>query len=389
MAIREIIKNKKYKIELLVGRNGSKKIMHYEIVYGGKKNAVLRENQIKLEIKNHTFVKNNNKTINDLMNEYLEYNKDKWSPKTYVSNVHWIDNINESIGHIHLQDLNVKILECFYSELKKLTKEIEDKETKEKKTVPRYADKTIQHHYVLINGALNKAIHWGYINYNVNEKIEKPKVRKKEIICYSPEEVTKLVKVLKNETIKYQAVILLALDSGIRRSELTGLTWEDIDFKNGNIKINKSTQYTKELGVFEKETKSQTSDRIIYVSNTTLNILKKFKKEQTERKVKLGNKWGNSKRVFTTDFGFDMHPDTPSQILESVIKKYNLKRITFHALRHTSVSLMISKGIQVQIISKKAGHSSVQVTDSTYSHFFDSEFKKCADEMDNILREAK
>lgn len=389
MAIRELIKNKKYKIELFIGRNGSKKIMHYEIVYGGKKDAVLRENQIKLEIKNHTFVKRNDITVEQLMNEYLKYNKDKWSPKTYVANVNWINNINKSIGHIHLQDLNVRILESFYSELKKMTKTIIDKETKEEKSVPRYADKTIQHHYVLINGALNKAIQWDYINYNVNQKVEKPKVRRKEIECYSPEEVSQLLDVLKNEPLKYQAIIYLALDSGMRRGELTGLTWEDIDFKNGTVRINKETQYTKELGIFEKETKSQTSDRKLYISNTTLNILKKFKKEQMENKMKLGSKWGNSKRIFTTDYGHDMHPDTPSQIFECVINKYNLKRITFHALRHTSVSLMISKGIQVQIISKKAGHSSVQVTHNTYSHFFDSEFKKCADEMDNILKEAK
>ena len=197
------------------------------------------------------------------------------------------------------------------------------------------------------------------------------------------------MEVLKNESLKYQAIIYLALDSGMRRGELTGLTWEDIDFKDGTIRINKATQYTKELGIFEKETKSQTSDRKIYISNTTLNILKRFQKEQLERKLKLGSKWGNSKRVFTTDYGYDMHPDTPSQAFQSIIKRNNLKRITFHGLRHTSISLMISEGIQVQVISKKAGHSSVNVTHNTYSHFFDSEFKKCASVMDNILKEAK
>lgn len=389
MAIREIIKNKKYKIELFIGRNGSKKIMHYEIVCGGKKDAVLRENEIKLEIKNHTFVKRNDMTISDLMNEYMETNKDKWTPKYYNTNKGWIKNIEKSIGHVHLQDLNVKLLESFYSELRKATKEITDKETGEKKCVPKYADRTIQEHYVLLNGALNKAIKWDYITYNVNQKVEKPKVRKKEVECYSPEEVSQLLDVLKNETLKYQAIIYLALDSGMRRGELTGLTWDDIDLKNGTIQINKITQYIKELGIYEKETKNSTSDRKIYISNTTLNVLKQYKKEQLKRKLKLGNKWENSKRVFTTDYGADMHPDTPSKIFEKIIEKYNLKRIKFHALRHTSVSLMISKGIQVQIISKKAGHSSVQVTDSTYSHFFDDEFKKCADEMDDILQEAK
>ena len=266
MSIREIIKNKKYKIELFIGRNGSKKIMHYEIVYGGKKEAELRESELKLQMRNHTFVKNNKKTVKDLMNEYIELKSDMWSPKTYESNLHWInDNIIKSIGHIYLQYLNVKILESFYKELKKCTKTTINKETSKELIVPKYSDKTIQHHYVLINGALNQAIKWDYINYNVNQKIEKPKVRKKEIKCYSKEDVFKLLNVLENECLKYQAIILLALDSGIRRGELTGLTWNDIDFKNKSITINKTTQYIKDLGIFEKNTKSQNSDRIIYI----------------------------------------------------------------------------------------------------------------------------
>ena len=370
MSVREIIKNKKYKIELFIGRNGSKKIMHYEIVEGGKKEAELRESELKLQIRNHTFVKNNKKTVKDLMNEYIEYNFDKWSPKTYESNVHWInDNINKSIGHVYLQDLNVKILESFYKELKK----------------HKYSDKTIQHHYVLINGALNRAIKWDYINYNVNQKIEKPKIRKKEIECYSKDDVIKLLSVLENECLKYQSIILLALDSGIRRGELTGLTWNDIDFKNKSIKINKTTQYTKDLGIFEKSTKSQNSDRIIYISDKTINILKQYRKEQLQNKMKLGNKWGNSLRVFPTEDGNDIHPDTPSYIFRKIIKKYNLKKISFHGLRHTSASLLISQGIQHQIISRRLGHSNVSVTDSIYSHFFDDEFKEVANKMDSVL----
>ena len=77
----------------------------------------------------------------------------------------------------------------------------------------------------------------------------------------------------------------------------------------------------KELGIFEKSTKSSSSDRIIYITTTTLNILKSFKKEQLENKMKLGSEWGNSKRIFTTDYGYDMHPDTPSQIFKKIIKR--------------------------------------------------------------------
>ena len=101
--------------------------------------------------------------------------------------------------------------------------------------------------------------------------------------------------------------------------------------------------------------------------------------------MQLGSKWQKTNRVFTTEFGGDIHPDTPTKIFDKIIKKYNLKRITFHGLRHTNVSLMISKGIQTQIISRKVGHSSVQTTDRIYSHFFDDEFKEVANVMDDIF----
>jgi len=370
MAVKELIKNKKYKIDIPIGYNGNKRIRHTETFHGGKKEAVLRENELKLSIKNNTYINKNKITMEQLLNEWLEYSKPIWSPKTYVSNRHWVDNINKSIGHIHIKDLNVKILEDFYNELRTTTK---------------YSDKTIQHHYTIISTALNKAVIWGYILNNPNTRIEKPKIKKKEIQCYSPEEVEQLIVALQSECLKYQALIMLALDTGARRGEITGLTWSDIDFNKSTININKTTQYTKELGIFEKSTKTSTSNRIIYISKTTLNILKKYQKEQLENKMKLGDKWGNSKRVFTTDFGADMHPDTPSQIFERIIKRHHLKRISLHSLRHTSISLLISSGIQAQIISRRAGHSNVTVTHSIYSHFFDDEFKDVANKMDTIL----
>jgi integrase len=308
--------------------------------------------------------------MENLLNEWLKYSKDKWSPKTYTSNVHWCDVIKKIIGHIKLQDLNVKILEDFYQEIHQKT---------------TYSDKTIQHLYTIINTALKRAIIWGYITTNPNSFIEKPKVRKKEIQCYSPEEVEKLLNVLKNEPLKYQALIYLAIDSGARRGELIGLTWNDIDFNKKTITINKSVQYTKELGIFEKSTKTESSDRTIYISDTTISILKLYRKEQLKIQLKLANKWEKSNRVFTTNYGGNMHPDTPSQILEKIIKKYQLKRISFHGLRHTSISLQISSGIQTQIISRRAGHSSISTTHSIYSHFFDNEFKAVADKMNNIL----
>lgn len=368
--VREIIKNQKYQIEIPIGYNGNKKIRHYETFHGGKKDAKLRENEIKLQIKNNTYVKKNNLTISDLNAEWLESIKSNIAIKTFSTYQLYSKNIINGLGHIKLKNLNVKILEDFYKDLKENT---------------TFAEKTIKHHYTMISAMLNTAVKWGYILTNPNKLVTPIKVHKKEIEFYTPEDVEKLLEVIQKESLKDQAIILLALDSGCRRGELTGLTWDDIDFEKCTININKITQYVAGYGIFEKETKTDTSNRIIYIAPTTIDILKKYRTEQNEKKLRLGNKWENSKRVFTTEFGRDMHPNTPTKVFDRIIKKYNLKKITFHGLRHTSISLQINSGIQTQIISKRAGHSNVTITHKTYSHFFESEFQEVANTMENIL----
>lgn len=371
MAVQEIIKNKKYKIDIPLGYSGTKRIRHIETFYGGKKEAVLRENELKLQLKNNTYIKKNKLTMEELMNEWLESKQNEIELKTYKSYKLWATKIINAIGSIKVKDVNVKILEDFYNELR---------------TTTALAPKSIQDIYTTMSMALNKAIKWGYILNNPNLQIDKPKVKKQEIQCYSPEDVEKMLSVLKNEPLKYQAIITLAIDSGCRRGEITGLTWNDVDFDKSFIVVNKTTQYLPTQGIYEKSTKSETSNRVIYITNSTKQLLKKYQAEQFEKRILLGSKWQNSNRVFTTDYGADMHPDTPSKILEKIIKKYNLKRITFHGLRHTSISLQIASGVQSQIVSKRAGHSSVAVTDKIYSHFFESEFKDVANKMDSFLK---
>ena len=380
MSIREKVKGKKYEIEIILGRNGNKKIRHTETFYGQKREAQLREADLKLKLSNNLLVKRTKLKLADLLNEFMEYSREsRWTNHTYVSNRAKIQNIINEIGYVYLCEINVKLLEKFYSKLRKY----------KTRRGTYFSDKTIQEYYVLISTALDKAIDWGYIAVNPNKRIEKPKARRKQIECYSPDEVDKLLECVNKECPKYKAIIYLALDTGARRSELTGLNWSDINFKNHSVNINKSTQYVTGVGIVETKTKTETSDRKIYISEATINILKEYKREQNINKLKLGSKWGNSTRVFQTDYGHDIHPDTLGGVLEKIIKKYNLKKIKFHALRHTSVSLLISQGVQVQVISKKVGHANVTTTHTIYSHFFDEEFKQCANVMDCILSKKK
>ena len=81
--------------------------------------------------------------------------------------------------------------------------------------------------------------------------------------------------------------------------------------------------------------------------------------------------------------------DRRTKIFQKIIKKYNLKHLTFHGLRHSGISHMIECGVPISVISRKVGHSSVQVTDTYYSHFFESEFKEAANSMNDIFEKAQ
>lgn len=376
MSVMELTKNKKYKIEVVLGYNGSKRIRYLETFYGKKSEAKTREFELGKLLKNGTIFQKKNYTFKDLAQEYYDYKIDIVEKKTFINYDYRLKHAMDKIGYVKLQNLNVKILENFYQYLRHTY--ISPKTKKNLSTT------TIRSYYDIINNMLEYAVKVGYIVENPNTKIDKPKKAKTDIPYYTPEEVEKLVSVLQLEPIKYQAIILLALDLGCRRGELTGLTWADVDFETGRVQINKTTQYA--YGeIFEKGTKTANSERINYISKTTLELLKKWQKEQLKQKMLLGSKWQGSKRIFTTDYGADIHPDTPSKILGKIINKYGLKRITFHGLRHTNVTLMIAKGIQTQIISRKVGHSSVQTTDRVYSHFFEDEFKNVPNVMEEFL----
>ena len=375
MSIMEIEKNKKYRIDIPLGYNGNKRIRHIETFTGGKKDAKLREAELKVLLKQGNLVVKNNITVNDLAQEYLKIQKDLLSPSTYRNYVYRLKIIGGKIGYIKIQQLSPKVLDDFYAYLRADYVSPNGK---------KLSATTIQHYYILINNMLKEAVKWNYISYNPNSKIKKPHRNRTQIQFYTPNEVEQLVAVLKLEPIKTQAIIMLALDLGCRRGELLGLTWDDVDLKTGRVCINKSVQ-SADGQIFEKETKTPNADRINYISHSTCMILKKYHTEQLEQKFKLGPEWHNTNRIFTTFDGLTMHPDTPTKILYNVQKKYNLKKITFHGLRHTNVSLMISQGIQTQIISRKVGHASIQTTDKIYSHFYEDEFKAVANVMENFL----
>lgn len=242
-------------------------------------------------------------------------------------------------------------------------------------------------YYKLINAMFNQAIKWEFLDKNPNLKSNKPK---KDIIdrkFYDLEQVKEFLSCLDNECIKYKALLTLALDSGARRGEISALRWSDIDFEANTLKIDKSLKVVN--GVLdEKKPKTNSSNRVIILSNATMKVMKEYKEWQDNYIKELGNKWKGTNRIFTAENGEYMHPSTCYKIFTKVTKKYNLEHIRFHDLRHTSASVLIHKGVNIKAVSQRLGHSSINITSDIYTHTFEKDKIKSAMAFDEIIKNA-
>lgn len=358
-----------YEITVENGRNGDgerKRI--YERFKGSKKEAKAREAEIKAHLTQGNYIINNTVTVKSYFEDWMEiYVKHSLKPKTYESYTHICREFVDYYGSMKLKSLAPLHLTEFYNRLRDRGNNQKLVRSQNK----RLTENTVLRYYAVINVALKQAVTWQYIAYNPNERVKRPKKVKRESRYYDLEQTKALLMALDCEPIKYQAIIRLALDTGCRRGELTGLEWNDVDLKNGIVYINKTTQQINHQ-LIEGTPKNNTSIRSVYISEPTIEVLYEYKKHMGNIKDQLGDKWLDSKKVFTSDEGGPIHPDVPRKIFRRVLEKYKLPIIRFHDLRHTSASLQLSSGANIADISKRLGHSDISTTLNIYSHSFNS-----------------
>lgn len=230
-----------------------------------------------------------------------------------------------------------------------------------------YSAKTIQHVHRLIRTIFEKGVLWQLLTTNPAGNIKPPKAVKTEISFYDEENLLKLLAALDKENLRYKTIVLMALNTGMRRGEIAALCWKDVDFDKNIIKIDKAVVYVPKKGRIVKGTKTVRSQRILYMTEALSNALKEYRAWQEENKS-LVNTWQNTDNVFTNDFGNPIHPDTITAWFVKFIRKNNLPHITFHGLRHTSATLMLSAGVDIETVSRILGHSTSITTSGVYLH---------------------
>lgn len=245
------------------------------------------------------------------------------------------------------------------------------------------------HLHRLLSSILEKAVKWQVIAYNPCRRIDAPKIAHKEAAYLDEYQAQELLECLSSEPLQYRAAISLLLYSGMRRGELCGLEWSDIDFENDVIDINKTSLYLSDRGIFNDETKTASSRRVIKLPPDVMSLLLEHRRKQLETRLSICNKWENNDKVFTQWNGRPIHPDTLTRWFSEFVKRHNLPPIHLHSLRHTNATLLIASGTDLRTVSKRLGHSNMTTTGNIYTHAIKSADERAAETLSDILHPLK
>ena len=270
-----------------------------------------------------------------------------------------------------------KICDALKLNYKKSFSETE-KKTMEASTVKRY--------HAMISSIMSFAVYQGVIDSNPCSRVRPPKVEKKEAEYLEEDEMVNLMDALdKYAPEHYKTLIPFLLFTGLKRGEMSGLEWRDIDFDNNIVHIRRNVIYMKETGIYEDTPKNKYSNRKIKVSDYVMQMLMKYREWQDYQRENVGSKLIESGKVFTGVTGKPLHPSTPSKWFRSFNLKYGLKPIHLHTLRHTSATMMIMNGIPLNEISKRLGHNCASTTSNIYCHVIEEADQKAAEALDNAI----
>lgn len=336
-----------------------------------EKAAEIALTELKAEILtgNYTRVDNENITISQWLEAWREANYSKWKISTLHLYTYCIDkHLIPSLGHIKLRALTKTKYQDFINKL-----------------LEKYSLSTVKTVHAVLNYAINEAVNDELLLRN---KISAVVFPRKAVKSFDEDE-----KHLSNEEIKYLldyvkkqegfthfVLILLLVTTGIRKGEAAGLKWEDIDFTNNILTIQRTRDY---LGT--RPTKSHNSMRKIDVGNYLISYLEKYKVWSMEKLLSDGRKLINNDFVFINEYSLEpISRSFPNNILERAFEADVIKRITPHTLRHTCASILISKGIPVTTVAKMLGDS-VETILRVYAHSLREKEKEIVKIMDSVM----
>ena len=380
-----------YRLVCVVGYNlQGRPIKKSKTVHCGKKEAKIELAKFVADVQKGMYVEGKSLKFTDFVEIWKrDYGSKELAPSTYKRYLGILESrIIPFFGHFRVDKIKPTDIMQFYDLLNKDTQIVRRKDNNGKKTGKPLSPKTILEHHRLLRAMLQKAVYWQMIVSNPAERVQAPKTKKPKRKYYDDEQSKALISglmKLTEEQFKYKVAIILTIFTGVRLGELMGLEWDDINFREGIVSINRSSQYLADKGVFTKVPKTESSIRDVAIPDFVVSLLEEYKCWYDNQKALFGELWYDSNRLFVQADGKPMHPSTISKWFEKFVAQIGLPVINFHGLRHTNATLLIAQNIDVSVVAARLGHAQITTTLNFYVHPIISHNKTAGFALENLL----
>lgn len=366
-------------------------MIHRKTIHGTKKEAEVELAKFVTEVQNGLVIDGKSLKFSEFTEIWKrDYGSKELALSTYKRYCRMLETrLLPYFGHFYVNKIKPTDIMQFYDLLSKDTQLVRKKDNDGNKTLKPLSGKTILEHHRLLRAMLHKAVYWQVIVSNPAERVQPPKAKKPKRKYYDDDQCKILLENLEQldeEQIKYKTAIILTVFTGVRLGELMGLEWNDIDFRNGIVSINRSSQYLADTGVFTKVPKTESSIREVAIPDFVISLLEEYKLWYEEQKSLYGELWIDSNRLFVQADGKPMHPSTISKWFVKFIGQIGLPVINFHGLRHTNATLLIAQNIDVAVVAAaRLGHAQITTTFNFYVHPIIAHNKKAGFALENLL----
>lgn len=295
-----------------------------------------------------------------LTNEWLPLQQAGKKPSTYSGYKYFVEKrIKPELGDTKLTELTSGEIARLYAKLRAGGR----KDGKE----GGLSERSLKQLHAVLHSSLAHAVECGMIHRNAAAALPrdvKPKPRRVEMRTWTATELQTFRRSVGNDRLR--ACFTLAATTGMRRSELLGLRWEDLDLEHAQIAVRRGL-VAAGYEVHEGEPKSGRA-RTIAIDADTVAMLKRHRTRQLEERLEWGEAWTDTALVFTREDGTSIHPHTLSQTFDRRVARTKAPRIRFHDLRHTHATLLLQAGVHPKVVQERLGHSSIAITLDIYSH---------------------
>lgn len=295
----------------------------------------------------------NKQTFSDFMGEWLEVIKLNVKITTYNGyKLHYDKHIKpyfDKLG-VAVTDLTPMQLQNYYNT--KLSEGL--------------SASSVKKHHANIHKALDYALKLNVIAYNPADRITLPKRERYKGKFYNEVQLKQLMELCEGTPI--ESVVFIAINYGLRRSEILGLKWSAVDFDENTIIVNHTAVANVGGVLYDDTTKTKASLRTLPLTDNVKKYLLELKAHQESMALLMGDCYHKSEYICCYDDGREIRPDYVTHKFNKILENSDLPKIRFHDLRHSAASLLINAGFNLKEVQEWLGHSNIATTGNIYSH---------------------